>query len=400
MASKENLPLPHQQYRGYIMFFNVLMLGSLAVALLMTLWGGVRWREIVTGALLLVQAGLYIQLILSGSDWPVSHRRVTRYFGICLALWAVETWLTPAIWWLGFAYVGQMFGLLPLWGAMAGTAFVTLVMYRFLVDPTMAVSSGAAMVYGIAIQLVSTLVIFAFVNQLLRTNRERGQLIAELEAAQQQLRAAQAREAELAVLRERERLARDLHDSLGHALAALSVQLEAVQRLYRVDPERASAQIDELKILTRQSMDALRRSIAGLRAPGLGDRDLCPALQALCTEVEQRAGLTVTCDLDASADDLRPALAETVWRVSQEALTNVEKHAEADQVAVHLTYEPGAVRLRVTDNGVGLPEHAEAGPNHFGLRGMRERVTGLGGTLMLYNDGGAVVEARLPVIRS
>ncbi|MGC9358041.1 MAG: sensor histidine kinase [Anaerolineae bacterium] len=401
MASKEHFPLPYRQYRGYITFFNVLMLGSLATALLITLWGGaLSWRELVTTVMLLVQAGLYLWLLLGPPEWPASQRVVILYFVACLALWAIESWLTPTIWWLGFAYVGQMFGLLPLWGALAGTAFAALVMYRFLLAPEAMSASDVTLLYGIAAQWIPILVIFVFVNQLMHTNQERGKLISELEATQQELRAAQAREAELAVLRERERLARDLHDSLGHALVAISVQLEAVQRLYRVDPERASAQIDELKTLTRSSMEALRRSIAGLRAPGLGDRDLRPALQALCADFGERVGMTVTCDLDDCTDDLRPALAETLWRVIQEALTNVEKHAEADCVVVHLICKPTAVLLRVTDNGVGLPEDVEAGPNHFGLRGMRERVTGLGGTLTLYNDNGAVVEAHLPVIRS
>lgn len=401
MASKEHFPLPYRQYRGYIVFFNVLMLGSLAVALLVTLWGGaLGWQEMVTAAMLMLQAGLYLWMLFGVPVWPASQRVVIPYFVICLALWAIESWLTPAIWWLGFAYVGQMFGLLPLWGALAGTAFVALVVYRFLLDPAAMPTGGAAMIYGMVAQWIPILVIFVFVNHLMRTNQERGALISELEATQQELRAAQAHEAELAVLRERERLARDLHDSLGHALVALSVQLEAVQRLYRIDPERASAQIDELKALTRSSMDALRRSIAGLRAPGLGNRDLRSVLEALCADFRERMDIAVICQLGACTDELRPALAETIWRVIQEALTNVEKHAQADHVTVRLICEPAAVLLRITDDGVGLPEGAEAGANHYGLRGMRERVRGLGGTLTLYNDDGAVIEARLPVIRS
>ena len=86
---------------------------------------------------------------------------------------------------------------------------------------------------------------------------------------------------------------RDLHDSLGHALVALSVQLEAVQRLYAVDPAGAAAQVDAMKDLTRASMAELRRALEGLRTPGLGDRSLRQALHALSHEVgERRIGIS------------------------------------------------------------------------------------------------------------
>lgn len=398
MKTEPTFPLPREQYHWYIVLFNVMMFGSLAVALIFTFLGsraGLSWRAIVTAVLILIQVGIYMWVLRQ--KWPPRLRVLLLYYGMCLILWAVETWLTPAIWWLGFAYVGQMFGLLPLWGALACATFVFVVMYHFLVGSgILGASSGAFS--GMLAQWIPIVVILVFVNQLLHTSQERGRLIAKLEAAKKELELAQVREAELAVLGERERLARDLHDSLGHTLVALTVQLEAVQRLYRVDPERASAQMDALKTLTRSSMDTLRRSIAGLRIQDFDDRDLCAAVQSLCVDFGQRTGLTVTCTLDEETPELSPVLAETVWRVVQEALTNVEKHAQAERVAVHLGHEARAVVVRIADNGIGLPDHADAGLNHFGVRGMRERVEGLGGTLTLSNDEGAVVEARLPVI--
>jgi signal transduction histidine kinase len=176
--------------------------------------------------------------------------------------------------------------------------------------------------------------------------------------------------------------------------------LEAIQRLYRVDPEAASQQVDEIKAMTRSSMDALRRAIVGLRTPDLADRHLEPALQNLCVDFAQRTGLTVACQVDEAADHLRPVMAEALWRITQEALTNVEKHAEASSVGVSLTCEPEAVTLRIVDDGLGLAEGGEFLPNRFGIRGMRERAEGLGGTLAL--DGGpsgTTVKVRLPVIR-
>jgi len=129
-----------------------------------------------------------------------------------------------------------------------------------------------------------------FIHRLVVTSAERAKLIQQLQAAQRELEAAHQREAEISVLRERERLARDLHDSLGHGLVTLNVQLEAAQRLYTVDPAKASALMEEMKNLTRTSMEQLRRSLAGLRTPGLGDRALKGAIEELGVKSQNGPG--------------------------------------------------------------------------------------------------------------
>jgi signal transduction histidine kinase len=146
-------------------------------------------------------------------------------------------------------------------------------------------------------------------------------------------------------------------------------------------------------------MEDLRRSLANLRAPGLGERKLSDALKTLANELGSRAKLGIDLRIPPEADQLQPAVAEALWRVAQEALTNVEKHALARTAVVALELEPQLARMRVTDDGAGLPPDAEHRPGHFGLRGLRERVEGLGGTLMLSgaSNQGTVVEARLPI---
>jgi signal transduction histidine kinase len=394
------LPLPERQFRWYAIFFQVLMFGALVGAVAWILWNtraAPGWREGVVLVLLLVQIGLFLGTLVFAKQWPVPRKRLLLYYALNLGIWFVEFLLVPQIFWVGYAYIGQMFGLLPTRYGLGAALVVSLIVFGGSIEwQPKNVTLGA--IVGI-IAAWATMFFMAYLSHLSQTSQERGRLIAELEVAKVELEAAQQREAELAVLHERERLARDLHDSLGHALVALSVQLEAVQRLYRVDPEQASAQVDEMKALTRSSMDALRRSLAGLRAPGLGDSALRPALQALCVDFGQRTGVEITCRTDETANLLGPALAEAVWRVAQEALTNVGKHAQAKNVQVSLQSGSRSVVLRVSDDGIGLPEGAERSPNCFGLRGMRERVEGLGGTLTLKSSAeGAVVQARLPII--
>ncbi len=248
---------------------------------------------------------------------------------------------------------------------------------------------------------VTTWFFFAFfIGRTISITVQRGRLILELQAAKRELESARDREIELATLRERERLARDLHDTLGHALVTLTVQLEAAQRLQATDPARAAALLAELQKLTRSSMEDLRRSLANLRTSGLGDRPLAESLQTLCAETGKRLGATVDCQIAEGANALPPTVAEVIWRVAQEGLTNIEKHAHAHRVAVNLDLQPKEIVLRVSDDGAGLPPHAEEKPGHYGLRGLRERVEGLGGTFTVAAAGtsGTFIAARIPVI--
>ncbi|MBE0669962.1 MAG: sensor histidine kinase [Anaerolineales bacterium] len=394
------LPIPAQYFKLYGRFWDVasLLIFSLAAAAVLIANGNeLTWREWTIAALSIGQGLLYFFCITRGG-WPVSRRNLALYFvgGVCM--WGVACWLDPFTWWLGFTYFGQMFGLLPLRAVLPGTAIVTFLIALITSDWNLRqIPLGA--VIGFTFQWIGGMTIFLFISGIIRTSGERAKLIKKLEATQKELELARQRDAELATLQERERLARDLHDSLGHALVAISVQLEAIQRLYKVDSGQASKQIDELKNLTRASMDDLRRSLAGLRAPGLGERRLSEALQTLSVDLGQRAHLQIHCHIAEGVDGLSITHAETLWRVAQEALTNIEHHAAARTVQLQLDIESNAALLSIQDDGRGLPPDAEKQPGHYGLRGMRERVEGLGGTLTLTgNNNGSRVDVKLPIL--
>ena len=394
------LPIPAPYFELYGRFWGVaslLIFSFAALAVLITHANELTWREWAVAGLSIAQGLLYFFCITRGG-WPVSARNLVLYFVGGIGMWALACWLDPFTWWLGFTYFGQMFGLLPLQAVMPGTAIVTFLIALITSDWNLRqIPLGA--VIGFTFQWLGGMAIFLFIYGTIRTSRERAKLITKLEAAQKELELARQRDAELATLQERERLARDLHDSLGHALVALSVQLEAIQRLYKVDPEKASAQVDELKQLTRSSMDDLRRSLAGLRAPGLGERRLSEALQTLSVDLGQRAHLQIHCHIAEGADGLSITQAEALWRVAQEALANIERHAGARTVQLQLAIESNAALLSIQDDGRGLPPDAEKQPGHYGLRGMRERVEGLGGTLTLTGNGnGSRVDVRLPIL--
>lgn len=399
-----DLPLPVRIFAPYVWFWHIVTILIYLTFIVGTIWkqrAALDWRVAVVSLLLVMQLGVYLRLYVFTQRWPLPLWQHAIYFGGGIIAWLTQSHLFAHFSGLIFMLMGQSFGLLPPLPAIS--TVVTILLLATLqaagwriqsVDPGLAAANA-----GIG---VSTIGMYLLVYYTMRTSSERGILIAELEAARRELERNRDQAVELAKLRERERIARDMHDYLGHTLSALSVQLEAAQRLYRVDPQRAEAQMDVMKTQVRESMAALRRTIAGLRTPGLGDRPLRQALLEQCVAVSQRSGMNIACRIDPAIDQIPPVLAETLWMVAQEALTNVEKHAHATHVEIVATVSPHDVRLCVHDDGVGLPADAFDRPGHYGLRGMRERVEGIGGVLAVTSNGrrpwATHVEAALPLI--
>jgi signal transduction histidine kinase len=395
--------MPDRLHRRYLLLWHILTLGILVFALSMALWDTrTSWggRQAALVGLVSLQMAIYIKTFVLPHPWPLPWRWLAGYFLGSLGPWLIEGSLNGHLLVLcGGMYLSQMHLFLPPRLAIPATPVLFGMLFGLLSGWDLS-RLPRQVVVDIPIVWTVCAIVFSYARHVNHTSSERARLIAELQAAQRALEMARQRDTELAALRERERLARDLHDSLGHALVALSVQLEAVQRLYAVDPARAAVQVDAMKDLTRASMAELRRALEGLRTPGLGDRSLQQALHTLSCEVGARTGLEVRYQVAAGADALGPTVSETLWRMAQEALTNVEKHADARHVQVCVELAPHAVTMRISDDGCGLPPDAASRSGHYGLRGMRERLEGLGGTLTLHSNGqrGTLVEACLPLI--
>ena len=406
----EMLPMPLGRFRLFLWGWHILYLGGLylMLALAAVQDGPAHPRQVaILAVCVLLQTVLYAGLIIRQEEWPLGRWKALLYFGGSAALWAVQWQLDLRFLWVGWALIGQMFGVLRPWIAIPASA--VLAFYFFVRARNWAIADISL---GEVVGWVAMVILFLYMHGLGTASMGRSRLVAELRTAQAALQASRDKDVELAALRERERLARDLHDGLGHTLVALSVQLEATQRLYRVDPGRASAQIDAMKELVRGSMDELRRSLAGLRTAGLAGRSLVEALLALCAAFEERSGITVATTVRGDVDRLPPVVSDTLWRVIQEALTNIEKHAEAQKVEISLDASPHAVALHVSDDGIGLPGgeaggedgggRTGAGGSRLGLVGMGERVEGVGGKVEISNrrPHGVRVMVEIPLHRS
>ena len=229
--------------------------------------------------------------------------------------------------------------------------------------------------------------------------RDSQALVEELRIAQGKMQEYAGRIEELAVVEERSRLAREMHDTLGHRLTVAAVQLEGAQRLIEADPDRAAQMVATVREQVREALAELRQTVATLRAPLEADLSLPHALARLAAHFEQATGITVHQVLPRP-DEL-PDLPDThrlaVYRAAQEALTNVQRHAEAGQVWLVLAGDGGAVTLLVGDDGKGLSFSGDQAG--FGLHGLRERAAQLGGEMHVEprRGGGTQVSFRLPV---
>lgn len=193
---------------------------------------------------------------------------------------------------------------------------------------------------------------------------------------------------QLTTSRERNRLARELHDTLAHTLSALAVQLGAVDALWDDTPDEAHALLDNALSTTRTGLTETRRALHDLRASPLEDLGIGLALLALSESVASRNGLEVETDVPESLEALPSAVEQCIYRVAQEALENVSRHAAAKRAVLRLTADDDRITLTVSDDGQGFnPEMVDL-EQRLGLRGMRERAEMVGGTLAVESGVG------------
>jgi two-component system NarL family sensor kinase len=203
---------------------------------------------------------------------------------------------------------------------------------------------------------------------------------------------------------ERNRLAREIHDTLAQGLAALTMQLEVADSLAgsnATDDARLPSAVERALGLARSTLDEARRSVLDLREAPLEGRTLGEALETIASDASGSPARPVKIEVSVSADadaDLSPAVAGGLYRVAQQAVVNAMQHAHARQISVRLTRAADEIRLRVEDDGTGF-EAANVPSDRFGLVGMRERARLLGGSLTVESapEAGTVIDVRVPV---
>ncbi|MEI2609242.1 MAG: sensor histidine kinase [Candidatus Promineifilaceae bacterium] len=222
--------------------------------------------------------------------------------------------------------------------------------------------------------------VFTRMAQQERHMREKMERLAvELNEANQKLRVYATQIEELATTKERNRLAREIHDSLGHYLTVIHVQIEAAQAVLDVDRGKGLDALRKAQQLAQEGLGEVRRSVKALRESPLDNHSLGEVIGEL-VETCRAAGLAAAWQITGIAYPLAREVQMTLYRAAQEGLTNVRKHALASRVDVALDYGLDRVQLMIVDNGIGA---AAATHNGFGLIGIQERVALLGGQVQM-----------------
>lgn len=328
---------------------------------------------------------------------------VNTLFGMALSLVAIALWFIPGsstnFLVLAYPIAALATIYLPLWNGLVWviglyTAFQIFISVQFGLEEF--VSNLAA---------IGAFAAYAFVGALVRRSNQAyygiEALYEELRDTHDQLKAYSQSVRELAVSEERNRLAREMHDSLGHSLTVAVVQLEGAERLIPIDPDRAAGIIIDMRQQLKVSLGELRKTLAQLReppeaAPKVGN--LVLALAELGSTFTQATGLETKLSLPDNLPQLTAEQRLAFYRVAQEGLTNVQRHAGATRAWVSLINDHEKITLVVADDGVGLPDERPDG--RFGLQGLAERARVLDGTFKISRrvNGGTELTFSLPLV--
>jgi signal transduction histidine kinase len=244
------------------------------------------------------------------------------------------------------------------------------------------------------IQTVIFLVVGFSISYLMSRLRRQQQ---SLEAANIRLTHYASTLEQLATTRERNRLARELHDTLAHTLSGLSVQLETIKAYWDVDQKTARSTLEKSLSAAHSGLKETRRALKALRASPLDDLGLALAITTMAKDAAERANLALELSVRENIPALSPDVEQCVYRVAQEAVTNVVSHASAKKLTVKLEFVRRKLALMVRDDGAGFDVAKTNKTGHFGLSGMRERAQLVGGKLDIITKRGAGTTIQLTV---
>jgi len=332
-----------------------------------------------------------------------------------LTVFAIQTALAGFLVWVSlpygvFGYIGFLlaYGLGSRWRVI-GFAATALIVSAAMVGGYPSADVGHTVTYllvaGVLVVLTANSASIA--NRIIEQNQERGRMISELAEANRRLEASMAENAELhaqlvtqarqaGIVEERQRMAGEIHDTLAQGLTGIIAQLEAAEHT-RNHPDTWPGHVARARDLARANLTEARRSVRALRPEQLEQASLPEAISALARTWSEgsmiEAGLRTTGTVVRADPDTEAA----VFRVAQEALSNVTKHARATRVQLTLTYLGDTLLLDVADDGTGFD--ASAGTDGYGLIGMRQRLSRVGGTLTVESSPGAgtILNASVPL---
>jgi signal transduction histidine kinase len=262
------------------------------------------------------------------------------------------------------------------------TALNVALLSRPMLFPEMSSSSLLGIIF---VQLMIFFLVGHMIVKLMNVQRQQRQQLTE---ANKHLAQYASTLEHLTISRERNRLARELHDVLAHTLSGVAVELEGLRAMLRLDPERANLLLSHALQAIREGLTETRRALKELRAKPLEDLGLSLAVRALAESYASRFDFSIELNIDPDLGDYLPEVQQCVYRIAQEALANIANHAQAQTVQLVLKRERDQLRLVIRDDGCGFDPQLPTTENRYGLLGMRERTQMAGGTIEIASQVG------------
>lgn len=312
-------------------------------------------------------------------------------YGLAYAAGAITFWfllvrLHPAFYLVLFSLYGQLFIILALRWAVPASIVLAFLMAVSQIDEPLSLAWLRDTGFWVTLlAAASGSLLGLWISAIIAQSGQRKELIDQLQRAQADLAVA---ERTAGMLEERQRLAREIHDTLAQGFTSIVMHLEAAEQALPDETDTASKHVAFARQTARDSLVQARRVVSDLRPIPLEESTLTDAITRTAARWTDETGIQTRVNFTGSAETLHPEIEVTLLRALQEALANVRKHAHASQVTVTLSYFSTGVILDVQDNGIGVRGRSANGhlSGGFGLQAMRERVAELHGTLLIESE--------------
>lgn len=400
MAQGSNLL--YQRYRSIALAVYVCVLFA---GLIDWLDGGLGPRSIISAPdslrffaftiTVLALIGLELWTLVNGNNFPTGKKnfflfcvRLALFSGACLVtdLHYSKILFLPILLYGYFTVSQRLSYVIALLGVAILFIFSAANIGGIRPSPPLGVSKLGGLIdrsTGSLIALLFTLLLAQAMSQAIQAQQKLTHLLQSLESSHRQLQGYASRVADLATTEERNRLARDIHDSLGHHLAAINIQLEKASAYRERDPDRAYEAVKHAQETVQDALKDVRASVSSLRQEGT-PFSFHASLDELIRRMDHN-DLDITLNQAGESKNYTKLKLMTLYRVLQEGLTNIHKHAHASQAHINLNFGPQHITLELMDNGLGFDVTAwklqDTQQTTHGLIGLQERLSLVGGTL-------------------
>ena len=345
------------------------------------------WVGLLLTTIMVLWNWLGLRLTFKGHDAWDKHLRL-RFIVIMgdVILWYILLGISPAFYFVLFGF-GLIFYLLPIpYAAFAALCVTMGIIYEQVADRVEGLSLTEPRIWVIGFTGVCAVAMSVWITSIVGQSNRRRNLINELKQTQAELFASEHRSG---ILEERQRLAREIHDTLTQGFTSIVMHLEAADQALSGDPDTLKKHMDRAKETARKSLDQARRVVHDLRPDLLEQFSLPDALKRVTDRWSEATDIKATTTITGDLIPLHPNIEVILLRAAQESLNNIHKHAQATSVQLTVSYMEDVIILDVKDNGIGLDKSPKTPlSGGYGLRAMKERVKHYGGSVELESDPG------------